>query len=129
MTPSGDRSISEILDDMATNVQRIIRSEVRLAKTEVQEEAVKAGKGAAVLGSGAVVAAYSAGFLLLAALFALEIAVPSWLAALIVAVFSGTIGAALVTKGITRIKQVHFRPERTINTMKENLEWAKNQTR
>lgn len=129
MTPSGDRSISEILDDMATNVQRIIRSEVRLAKTEVQEEAVKAGKGAAALGSGAVVAAYSAGFLLLAALFALEIAVPSWLAALIVALFSGTIGAALVTKGITRIKQVHFRPERTISTMKENFEWAKNQTR
>ena len=66
-----------------------IRSEFRLAKTEIREEAVVAGKAATIAGSGAVLALYAGGFLLLACVYALQLVVAAWLAALIV-----TVGAA-----------------------------------
>lgn len=124
-----DRSFAEVLDDIAGNVQGIIRSEVRLAKAEIQEETVKAGKVARMAGSGAVLGLYALGFLLLACFFALEIAVTAWLAALIVAVIAGAAAGVLINLGITRMKLVHPRPERTIETLKENVEWVKNQAK
>jgi hypothetical protein len=117
------------LQDIIGNVQEIIRSEVRLAKAEVQQEAAKAGKAAGVLGSGAVLGLYAGGFLLLACLYALELVVAAWLAALIVAVVAGAGAAVLVNAGKKRIKQVDPRPDKTIHSIQENLEWAKNQTK
>ena len=123
------RSISTILEDIIANVQTIIRSEVRLAKAEMQEEGIKAGKASGIAASGAVLALYSIGFLLLACVYALEIAVAPWLAALIVTVLVGVIAAVLLNVGMKRIKRVDPRPDKTIHSIKENLEWAKNQVR
>jgi len=124
-----DRSIANVLEDIVGNVQGIIRSEVRLAKTEIQEEAGKAGKAGGVVGSGAILGLYALGFLLLAGFFALEMVVEPWLAALIVAVVVGIAAAILVNAGRKKMKQVHPRPDKTIHTMRENLEWVKHQTR
>jgi len=124
-----DRSIANVLEDIVGNVQGIIRSEVRLAKTEIQEEAGKAWKAGGVVGSGAILGLYALGFLLLAGFFALEMVVEPWLAALIVAVVVGIAAAILVNAGRKKMKQVHPRPDKTIHTMRENLEWVKHQTR
>jgi hypothetical protein len=129
MDTSHERSFSSVLQDIIGNVQEIIRSEVRLAKAEVQQEAAKAGKAAGVLGSGAVLGLYAGGFLLLACLYALELVVAAWLAALIVAVVAGAGAAVLVNAGKKRVKRVDPRPDKTIHSIQENLEWAKNQTK
>ena len=123
------RSISNILEDIVANVQTIIRSEVRLAKTEMQEEGIKAGKASGIAVSGGLLALYALGFLLLACVYALEIAVAPWLAALIVTVVVGIIAAVLINVGMKRMKRVDPRPDKTIHSIKENLEWAKNQVR
>ncbi len=123
------RSIGNILKEIVENVQGIIRSEVRLAKAEVREEGIKAGKASAVLGAGGVLGLYALGFLFLTCLYALEIAVAPWLAALIMTFLVGTGAAIAIGAGLKRIKGVRVRPEKTIDTMRENLEWAKNQTR
>jgi len=129
MGSSGDRTFAGLLEDIVANVQSIIRSEVRLARAEIREETVKAGKAAGIAGSGAVLAFYAVGFLLLTGVFALETAVQPWLAALIVAVFVGAIAGVLVNIGLKRMKQVNPRPEKTIHSVKENVEWLKNQAR
>jgi uncharacterized membrane protein YqjE len=129
MSTNRERSFSDVLDDIVGNIQGIIRSEVRLAKAEIQEETTKAAKAAGALGSGAVLALYAAGFLLLTCLFALEIVVRPWLAALIVTVVVGTAAAILVNHGLKRMRRVEPRPDKTIDTIKENFEWAKNQIR
>ncbi len=129
MSTNPERSFSGLLDDIVGNVQGIIRSEVRLARAEIQEETTKAAKAAGALGSGAVLAVYAVGFLFLTCLLALEIVVRPWLAALIVAVVVGTAAAILVNHGLKRIRQVEPRPDKTIDTIKENFEWAKNQIR
>ena len=123
------RSLSDILSDIISNVQGIVRSEVRLAKAEMQEEGIKAGKAAGIAVSGAVLALYALGFLLLTCFFALELAIAPWLAALIVTAVVGVIAAVLITFGMKRMKRVEPRPEKTIRSIKENLEWAKNQAR
>lgn len=129
MSGNGDRSFSDILDDIIGNIQGIIRSEVRLAKAEMQEESIKAGKAAAIAVSGALLALYALGFLLLACVYALEIALAPWLAALIVTILVGVIAAVLLKVGVKRMKRVDPRPDKTIRSIRENLEWAKNQAR
>jgi hypothetical protein len=92
MAYQGDRTFTEVIQDIIGNVQAIIRSEIRLAKTEVKEEATKAGKASAILAAGATLGLYAGGFLLLTIARALEIVVAPWLATLIVAVLVGAGG-------------------------------------
>ena len=127
MPGNGYRSFSEVLEGIVGNVQEIIRSEVRLAKAEVREETCKASKAARVLGIGALLALYALGFLLLTGLHALETVFAPWLAALIVASLVGGAAAISIHAGIDRMKRVDPRPSRTINTLRENIDWAKDQ--
>jgi len=129
MPGNDDRSFASVLEDIVNNIQGIIRSEVRLAKAEIQEEAGKAGKAGRLLGVGAVLAFYATGFLFLTCVYALETAVDPWLAGLIVTLVVGIGAAVLITAGLKRMKRVDPLPEKTIQTVKENFEWAKNQTK
>jgi uncharacterized membrane protein YqjE len=129
MTGESSRSVADVLQDIVANVQTIIRSEVRLAKAEVTEEVIKAGRAAGMMAGGLVAAWFTAWFLLLAILFALATVIPMWGAALLLFVIMGVLTAILVTAGKKRLKAVHPKPEKTIETMKENVEWVKNQTK
>jgi uncharacterized membrane protein YqjE len=129
MAAENSRSISDVLQDIVANVQGIVRAEVRLAKAEVKEEASKAGRAAAILGAGIVTAIYTVGLLLLTILFALATAMPLWAAALILFVLLAVATAILLSIGKKRFQAVHATPEKTIETMKENVEWVKSQTK
>ena len=124
-----DRSVPELLQDIVANVQQIIRSEVLLARTEVKEEALQAGKAGRLLIGGAAVAFYALGFLLLCLVYALAMVVAAWAAALIVGAGLGIIAAVLLRVGVRRLRQVSPTPQRTIESVKENVRWAKNQVR
>ena len=126
---AGDRSISEVLQDIVRNVREIVRAEVRLAKTEIKEEAVKAKSSSVLLGAGAVSALYSVLFLLFTAVYALSLVVPNWAGALIVAAALAIVAAVTLTAGVKQFKQIHPTPERTVETIKENVEWAKQRTK
>jgi len=79
-----DRSFSDVVHDILHNVQEIVRSEVRLAKTEIGEEAAKAKSSAVLLGAGGLAALYAVLFLLLMIVYALCLVMPNWAAALLV---------------------------------------------
>ncbi|MDQ6677382.1 MAG: phage holin family protein [Acidobacteriota bacterium] len=128
MAYDADRSIASVLQDIVANIQQIVKSEVRLAKAEATEEIGKAGKASKSLAAGAALALYALGFLLLCCMYLLAMVVPSWVAALIVAVVVGAIAVFLVLGGIKEFKRVHA-PEQTIASVKENVEWAKAQTK
>jgi uncharacterized membrane protein YqjE len=126
---AGDRSLSGVLQDIIRNVQEIVRSEVRLAKTEILEEAAKAKSSALLLGAGAVTAIFAIFFLLLMIVYALALVVPRWTAALIVGAALAVVANVMLTAGVRRFKQIHPTPERTVETLKENVEWAKQHTK
>jgi MFS family permease len=121
------RSITDVLQDIIGNVQKVIRAEVRLAKAEVTEEAIKAGRAAGMMAAGAVSAVYAVGFFLLGVLFALALVLPRWAAAFIVFLITAAVAAIVLNLGKKQFQRVHAAPEKTIETIKENVEWAKNQ--
>ncbi len=124
-----DRPLGEIVQSMVANFQEIVRSEVRLAGLEMKREGTKAVRAAAFLVAGGTLALFAFGFLLWTAFYALSLVLDQWLAALIVAAVL-TIGAAVFgSTGRKRWRAVHPAPERTIETVKENVQWVREQTR
>jgi uncharacterized membrane protein YqjE len=128
--PNGnaDRPISGVLSDILGNAQNIVRSELRLAKTELSEELRKSRSAAVMLGVGLLLLVFSAMFALLAAVYGLSLVVPAWAAALIVTAGLGLVAALFCALGIKRFKSVRPAP-RTTASLKENMEWARHLTR
>lgn len=129
MAGESSRSITDVLQDIVGNVQTIVRSEVRLAKTETTEEVAKAAQAAAMTTAGILTALFTVWLLLLTILFALSIAIPFWAAALILLIVMGILTAFLLIGGKKRLKTVHPVPRKTVESIKENAEWVKSQTR
>ena len=121
-----ERPFSRLLEDTLANIQDLVRSEVRLATTEVQEKLVSASKPAAYLGAGLIIVLYGLGFLLVSAMYGLSLVAPAWLAALIVGAASLAAAAILIHKGRCGLRIV-TPPEKTIQSVKENVTWLKDQ--
>ncbi len=124
-----ERSVTQILQDIFTNVQEIIRSEMRLARTEIGEETNKALRAVAVLGAGLILGMYAVGFLLLSAVYALAAVLPDWLGPLLVGLMVAVFATALIVIGRNRIRTVSPVPQRTIASVKEDAQWVKDQTK
>lgn len=124
-----ERSFSEVITSIFGNVQEIIRSEVRLAKTEIREEAVNAKPAALFLVAGGLAAFFATLFLLWTVVNLLTLVVPAWAATLIVGGILAATAGVVLSAGIAKFKQIHPTPERTVEGLKENLEWAKQQTK
>ncbi|MBV8843678.1 MAG: phage holin family protein [Bryobacterales bacterium] len=126
---ANERSFSDVFQDIVRNVQEIVRSEVRLAKTEIRDEAAKAKSAGLLIGAGAVTAIFAAFFLLLTIVYLLSLIMPNWAAALIVGVALAIVAGVTLNTGLKRFKKIHPTPERTVETLKENVEWVKQQTK
>jgi len=126
-TPQLHRTVPELLGNIVDNIQQIIRSEFRLAKAELQEKASRASKPATTLGAGFLLGLYGLGFLLLAAVYALSTIMGAGLAALIVGGVLALVSIVLVNSSANKLKALNPAPEKTIQTLQENLQWAKDQ--
>jgi uncharacterized membrane protein YqjE len=121
------RSVPELLEDIASNLAQLVQAEFRLAKTELKEGAQKAAGPGAALGAGLALALYGLGFLLLAAVYAMSLVMAGWLAALIVGGVLTVAAGILVGAGSAKLKRANLIPERTIRTLEEDVRWAKQQ--
>ncbi|WP_433236460.1 phage holin family protein [Streptosporangium sp. CA-135522] len=118
-------SLGQLVGDIGEDLSRLVRQEMALAKAEMRQEASKAGKAAGMLG-GAGLAGYMVALLVtLAVMFALGHVMDLVWAAVIVAVIWAVIGAVLYVNGRNRLKQVSPKPERTVETLKEDAQWAR----
>jgi len=123
------RSISTVLRDIVHDIQDIVRSEIRLAKTEIAEQAGKAKGAGAQLAGAAVCGFFGVFFVLLAVVFGLSNVLPNWAAAGIVGVAMAITGGIMYSSGRKRLREVHAVPEHTVETVKENIQWVKQQTK
>ncbi|WP_067813342.1 phage holin family protein [Nocardia inohanensis] len=94
------RSVAELIDDATAQVSRLVRDEIRLAKFEMQDKSKGIAKGAGIAGAGGVLTLYGGVALMISAILALDLVVPGWAAALIVAAVLLVLGAvsALIGK-------------------------------
>ena len=124
-----ERAISDILQDLLTDVEGMVRYEVRLAKAEIREDLTQALSSGIWIVAGVVVALSAWLFLLWTAAYALSTAMSAWAATLVVAIVTGVAAAVLIVGGIHRAKRLQPAPERTVESVKETLGWLKQSTK
>ena len=125
-----DRPIGELMKQLAQETTTLVRQEIELAKAEVTEKGKKAGVGFGMWGGAGVVGLLALGALTAFFILALDGAMPNWAAALVVAAVYGVIAAALYLKGKAKVEEAGPPvPEQTKETLKEDVQWAKTQTR
>jgi uncharacterized membrane protein YqjE len=125
-----ERSLPELLQRLSAETTQLVHQELDLAKAELTQKGRQAGAGAGLFGTAAAVGLAALGALTACIILALNVVLPAWLAALIVAAVYGVIAAVLAVQGRNRVKQVTpLAPEQTIETVEEDVEWVKTQTR
>jgi uncharacterized membrane protein YqjE len=126
----GDRPVGELMSELAEQTSTLVRQELALARAELTEKGRTAGVGMGLIGGGGGLALFAFGALTASVILLLDQAMAAWLAALVVAVLYAAVAAALALRGKERIEEsTPPVPEQTIETLKEDLEWAKTQTR
>jgi hypothetical protein len=129
MQSRDNRSLGELFSELAQETSTLVRQEVNLAKTEMSQKASSAGKHVGILAAGGALA-YAGLLAILAGVIALlNDVMPLWAAALLVGIVVAVVGYLLVRRGLDALKREDFTPRETIETLKEDQQWAKDQTR
>jgi uncharacterized membrane protein YqjE len=125
-----EQPAGELLKQLASETTTLVRQELELAKAEMREKGRKAGPGIGMWGAAGVVSLAALGALTAFFILALDGALPNWAAALIVGAVYGGIAAVLYVRGKQRVDEAGSpAPEQTIETLKEDVEWAKHPTK
>lgn len=122
---TADASVGSLTAEVAKDLSTLVRKELALAKAELTQEAKTAGQAAGMLGGAGFAGYFVLVFLSLAAMWGLgEVLALGW-AALIVAGVWTVLAAVLAVLGRSRMSRLNPKPERTIETVKEDVRWAK----
>jgi uncharacterized membrane protein YqjE len=124
-----ERPIGDLVKQLASQTSTLVRQELDLAKAEMSAKAATAGKGAGLIGGAAVTGLLAAGALTACLILVLSEVMDAWLAALIVAVVFAAVAAVLGLAGRNKVREATPAvPEQTVETVKEDVEWAKTRT-
>jgi hypothetical protein len=127
MPSPGERTLPEVLQGAIGNIEEIIRSEFQLGKAEMKAAAAKMTGPAAMLGIGFTISLYAVGFMLLAIVYKLSTMMEAWMAGLLVGGVLAILAIITLVGATNKLKHVNVVPSKTVETMKENLTWAKKQ--
>jgi hypothetical protein len=123
-----ERSLGDLFSDLSRETTTLVRQEVQLAKAELTQSATEVARGIGMLVAGGAVAYAGLLFLLLAIVFGLiEAGWDAWLSALVVGLVVVAIGAVLVLRARESLKPANLAPQKTVETLKEDAVWAKEQ--
>ena len=124
-----ERSVGELLKQLANETTTLMRQELELAKAEMREKAGKAGPGFGMWGAAGAMALLALGSLTAFLILALDGAMPNWLAALILGLVYAAIAGLLYLRGKRKVDEAGSPvPEQAIETLKEDVQWAKHPT-
>ncbi len=127
MPDKQERSVGELFSELANETSLLIRQEIALAKVELTEKAARVGRNVGFLVLGGAVGYAALLALLAAVIILLANVMPWWIAALLVAVLVGIVAAVLISKAFTELKNTNMAPRQTVETLKEDAQWAKQQ--
>jgi hypothetical protein len=127
--PVDERSLGDLVTELARGTNTLVSKELQLAKVELTQKANHVGKSVGVIGAGAVLA--HVGLTLVAAALAIALAavIPLWLSALLVGGALVAAGGVMAKGGLAALRNVDPVPRQTVETLKEDALWAKEQVR
>jgi|SRR6185437_2942495 hypothetical protein len=124
-----ERSLGDLFADLSRETTTLVRQEVALAKTELTQKATRVGKDIGFLAVGGAIAYAGLLAFIAACIIALNLIVHLWwLSAAIIAVVVAAIGYLLVRKGLDNLRTSNLAPTQTIESLKQDAVWAKEQT-
>jgi F0F1-type ATP synthase assembly protein I len=122
-----EKSLGQLFSELTSDLSTLMRKEVELAKVETKEEVSRAGKAGGMLGGGAFAGYFALLFLSFALAWLLDEWMHTALAFLIVGLLYAVVAAVLVVRGRARLQSVNPVPQQTVETLKEDVQWAKAQ--
>jgi len=122
-----ERSIGELFSELAGETSTLIRQEVALAQVEITQKASKAGKNVGYLAVGGFVGYAGLLAIIAGVILAMANFMPAWLAAIIVGAIIGVVSYVLVSSALTELRNMEMAPTETVETIKEDARWLKNQ--
>jgi hypothetical protein len=127
-TQKDDRSLGELFGDLARDMGVLVRQGGGLATTEMTHQATRMARNVAVVAVGGLVAYAGVLAILAAIIIALAAAgLAWWLAALVVGAVVTIVGGIMVQRGLNVLKHADLTPTQTVQTLKEDTQWAKEQ--
>jgi hypothetical protein len=122
-----ERSLGELFSELATETSTLVRQEVALAQTELTQKATRVGKNVGFLVVGGAVAYAAVLAVIAAVIIGLSNFIPAWAAALIVGVAVGIAAFILISSALSALKRTNLAPTQTVESIKEDAQWLKNQ--
>jgi hypothetical protein len=122
-----ERPVGELLKQLSEDTAKLVRKEVELARAEVTQKGKQAGIGAGMFGGAGVAGLLALGSLTACLIALLATGMEVWIAALIVTVLWTAIAGVLALLGRNRVQEATPPVEQTVETIKEDVEWAKTQ--
>jgi len=132
-----ERSLGDLFSELATETSMLVRQEVALAQVEITQKATRVGKQLGFLVVGGAVG-YAALLVILAAfvigitqlivsISGWQVITSAWIAAAVVGIVVAAVAYFLVTGALTTLKNTDLAPRQTIETVKEDAQWIKDQ--
>ena len=132
-----EKSLGDLFSELASETGTLVRQEVALAQTELTQKAVKVGTNVGYLVVGGAVG-YTALFAILAAVIiglaqlisrvtGWEYMTSAWISSALVGIVVGIVAYVLITGALAKLKQTELTPKETVETLKEDAQWLKNQ--
>jgi uncharacterized membrane protein YqjE len=122
-----EKSLGQLFSELTSDLSTLMRKEVELAKVETKEEVARAGKAGGMLGGGAFAGWFALLFLSFAVAWLLDEWMHTALAFLIVGLVYAVVAAVLIRQGRSRMQSVNPVPQQTVETLKEDVQWARAQ--
>jgi uncharacterized membrane protein YqjE len=124
-----ERPIGELLKQLSQETTTLVKQELDLAKAEVAQKGQQAGKGAGMFGGAGVMGLMALGSFTAFLILLLDGAMPNWAAALVVTAVYAAIAGVLALQGRNKLKEATPPvPEQAVESVKEDVQWAKTQT-
>ena len=122
---ASEQGVGDLVKQASEQISGLVRAELRLAAAEMKDKGKQAGVGAGLFGGAGAVALLGAAALVATVIAALSLAMPVWLAALIVGVVVAIIGLILVRKGQNDLSAANLAPERTAANVRRDVNLVK----
>jgi uncharacterized membrane protein len=122
-----ERSLGDLFSELAGETSTLVRQEVALAQVELTQKATMVGKNVGFLVVGGAVGYAALLAVLAAVIIGLSHFIPAWVSALLVGVVVGVVAYLLISKALAALKNADLTPRQTVDTLKEDAQWLKNQ--
>jgi F0F1-type ATP synthase assembly protein I len=122
-----EKSLGQLFGELTSDLSTLFRKEVELAKAETKDEVARAGRAGGMLGGGAFAGWFAVLFLSFALAWLLDEWMHTALAFLLVGLVYAVVAAVLVVQGRNRLQSVDPVPQQTVETLKEDVQWARAQ--